>query len=94
LKRVKTKIMNLEWEKVCNPKSWGSLTENERAEVMLFMNRTSYTVEEVNTMLEEQRKFIASRFQGQTTLISNKVCESRILSSHEYVLNLRLGIRK
>lgn len=86
--------MNLEWEKVCKPKSWGSLTENERAEVMLFMNRTSYTVEEVYTMLNEQRKYIASRFEGQTTLISNRVCENRVLNSNEYVLNLRLGIRE
>jgi len=85
--------MDLEWEKVCNPKSWSSLTESERAEVIIFMNRTSYTVEEVYSMLLEQRRYIASRFEGQTTLISNKVCESRVLNSNEYVLNLRLGIR-
>lgn len=86
--------MDLDWEKVCRPKTWGSLTENERAEVMLFMNRTSYTVEEVYTMLNEQRKHIASRFEGQATLISNRVCENRVLNSNEYVLNLRLGIRE
>jgi len=86
--------MELEWEKVCNPKTWSSLTENEKAEIMLFMSRISYTVEEVNKMLEEQRKYIASKFKGQATLISNRICESRVLNSHEYVLNLRLGIRE
>lgn len=57
------------------------------------MNKTSYSLEEVKMMLEEQRKYIASRFEGPVTLISNKICEVRVLQSNEYFSSLRLGVR-
>ncbi|MEK6828546.1 MAG: hypothetical protein AABY15_00235 [Nanoarchaeota archaeon] len=85
--------MDLSWENVTGRKTWASLTEEERADIVLHMKKTSYTLEEVRILLEEQRKFIASRFEGPVTLISNKVCSTRILSSHEYELNLRLAAR-
>lgn len=85
--------MNLSWEKVCRPKAWNSMTEDEKASVVLFMNKTSFSIEEVKVMLEEQRKYIAARFEGDVTLISNKVCNVRVLNSNEYELNLRLAIR-
>jgi len=85
--------MDLSWEKVCRSKTWTSLTEDEKAVKLLFMNKTSFTLEEVKILLEEQRKYIASRFEGPTTLISNHVCVTKVLCSHEYELNLRLSAR-
>lgn len=85
--------MDLSWEKVCHPKTWMAMTEDERAEYMLHMKKTSYSLEEVMTMLEEQRKYIASRFEGPITLISSKICSTRILDSHQYEVNLRLFAR-
>jgi hypothetical protein len=85
--------MDLSWEKVCRPKIWTSLTDDEREDVILHMKKTSYTIEEVKILLEEQRKYIASRFEGPTTLISNHVCVTKVLCSHEYELNLRLSAR-
>ena len=85
--------MDLSWKKVCHPTTWEHLTDDERAEVIMFMNKTSYSIEDVKMMLEEQRKYIASRFEGPVTLISNKVYETRILNSNEYIINLRLAIR-
>lgn len=86
--------MDLSWEKVCRPKTWNALTEEERTDYVLHMNKTSYSLEEVRILLEEQRKYIASRFEGPITLISSKVCATRILSSYEYELNLRLLKKK
>ncbi len=85
--------MDLSWESLCNKKTWSALTEEERADVVLHMKKTSYTLEEVKIILEEQRKYIASRFEGPTTLISNHVCITKVLCSHEYELNLRLSAR-
>lgn len=85
--------MDLSWEKVVRPKTWFSLTEEEKADYMLHMKKTSYSLEEVMILLEEQRKYIASRFEGPTTLISNKLCITRILDSHQYEVNLRLLAR-
>lgn len=85
--------MDLSWEKICRPKSWNSLTEDERTDVKLHMNKTSYTLEELKTILKEHRKYIASRFEGPTTLISNHVLVTNILNSNEYEVNLRLTAR-
>jgi len=88
----KIEVMDLSWKNVCHPNTWAALTEDEKAEKMLFMNKTSFTPEEVKTMLDEQRKYIASKFKGSGTLISNKVCEMRVLHSNEYIINLKIGV--
>lgn len=86
--------MDLSWESVVSPKTWAKLTEDERAAFLLFINKDSFTAEEVATMLREQRKFIASKFDGETTLISNHVCKVRALQAIGYESNLKLANRR
>lgn len=85
--------MKLDWEEVCNRKTWNALTDDERAAIVMFNNKDTFTVEEVAELMSEQRKYIASRFEGPSTLISNKVCEVRVLNSNEYSINLRIALR-
>jgi len=85
--------MDLSWEALVNPKTWAKKTEKEKFEYTSHMNKESYSLEEVKTLLEEQRKFIASKFEGPSTLISNHVCKVRVMNSNNYESALRLAVR-